>query len=71
MFSNLFSQKFNDVISAVVKEAIYHKLEYECHTNITDEDMLKMHIDFALENGDNKQFMKLSKQLKEVTINGK
>lgn len=46
----------------------YEYLEYNCHTNLKDEDMIKMHIDFALENGDKDRFMELTGQLKEMAI---
>lgn len=70
MFSNLFSDKFKEVINAALKDAVYHKLEYDCHTNITDEDMLKLQFDFALENNDKKTFKRLTKQLNEVANHG-
>lgn len=44
----------------------YGYLEYEANTSLTDADMLKMHINFALENGDKEKFIELSNQLKEL-----
>ena len=41
---------------------------FECHpsikTNITDKDLLLMHIDIALDSGDEKQFKLLTEELK-------
>lgn len=55
----------------VIKRAIYFKLEYNCHTKITDEELLKNRIDFALKNNDKASFLQLSQQLKEVLEYGK
>jgi len=51
-----------------VAETIYRHYEYGCDTNLTDEDMLKIKIDWALENGDKEMFMKLTEQLKELSV---
>lgn len=48
----------------------YKYLEYEANTNLTDADMIKMHINFALENGDKEKFIELSNQLKELNNAG-
>lgn len=41
--------------------------EREIKTNITDADMIKLHIDIALQNGDKEQFMTLTEQLRGLT----
>lgn len=65
----MFEDIFRDILRAAkeaAKEASYQYMEYDCHSNLTDEDMIKIHIDFALENGDKEMFMQLTGQLKEV-----
>lgn len=64
----------DDLFKAIVKglmetskEINYHQLEYNCQTSLTDEDMIKLHIDFALENGDKEKFMELSGQLNKIS----
>lgn len=46
----------------------YQRLEFSpsIDTNITDADMLRIHIDIALDNGDKDLFMKLTEQLMQI-----
>lgn len=39
----------------------------EVETDITDTDMIKLHIDIALKNGDREKFMTLTAQLRGMT----
>lgn len=59
-------EALSDLKKRKKKVDTYEELEFNCRTSLSDEDMLKMHIDFALERGDQKVFLKLSQQLKEV-----
>ncbi len=43
-------------------------IESGCTSKLTDADMIKIHIDIALQNNDRDEFMKLSKQLKELEV---
>lgn len=43
--------------------------EPEIETDITDADMIKLHIDIALRNGDKEQFTVLSEQLRGMVHN--
>lgn len=61
------------VFSKLTQEALqeaknvdYRKEEFDCKTKITDEDMLRIHIDIALREGERETFLKLTNQLKEV-----
>lgn len=40
--------------------------EFNCSSNLTDADMLRIQIDGALDAGDKELFMKLTDQLQEV-----
>lgn len=46
----------------------YERLEFSpsIKTEITDADMLRIHIDIALDNGDKVLFMKLTDQLSQI-----
>ena len=44
--------------------------EYNAKSKIGDKDMLLLHIDIALDNGDREQFDRLTKQLQEAGIDG-
>ncbi|MFD2658578.1 IDEAL domain-containing protein [Gracilibacillus thailandensis] len=46
----------------------YEKMEYECKTTVTDEDMLKMQINHALDIGDKESFIKLTNELNKLKI---
>ena len=65
MFESFIRTVEEEFINAF-KRAVYYKLEYDCHTNLTDETLLKMQIDWTLENGNEKRFIELSNQLKEI-----
>ncbi len=56
-----------ELFSERIQETIYRHYEYGCDTSLTDEDMLKMQIDWSLDKGNKEMFLKLSEQLKEVT----
>lgn len=43
----------------------------EVDTTVTDEDMIKLHIDIALKNNDREEFNRLTNQLKELNENVK
>lgn len=43
--------------------------EERIETDITDADMVRLHIDIALRNGDKEQFMTLTEQLRELVHN--
>ena len=53
-----------------MSEREYERLEYSSfiETTVTDKDLLKLHIDIALQNKDKEAFMKLTNQLQEVTV---
>lgn len=62
---------FEQIIKNAIQNAqlnVRRISEYNCDTNLTDEDMLKLQIDWALENGDKKRFIELSKHLKELSV---
>lgn len=69
---SLLASQMHKAAKELVKEITSDKsklrrfLEYRCETVVTDEDMLKIHIDIALENNDKEMFMKLTNQLNEV-----
>lgn len=69
MMESIFSQiglpeiKFGDA-----RRISYRAMEYDCESNLTDEDMIYMHIDFALQNGDKETFMRLTNQLKAMSF---
>ncbi|GAA0434536.1 IDEAL domain-containing protein [Virgibacillus sp. AGTR] len=41
----------------------YEKMEYDCKTSVTDEDILNILIDYALDTGNRELFFELTKQL--------
>lgn len=47
----------------------YKHLEFNCVSAITDGDILKLQIDFALDNGDKELFMQLTDQLNKFEAN--
>ncbi len=61
-------QMFLEDIRAQLIEVIYCHYEYGCDTSLSDEDMLKLQIDWAIENNDKERFMMLSKHLKELSV---
>lgn len=78
MFKRLMNEAakaafFNVVTSKAVAQPIHVNYRYLEHhpqieTNVTDADILKLHIDIALDTGDKELFMELTDQLKEVTM---
>lgn len=52
-----------------VRTIVRKATEPEIETSITDADMIKLHIDIALRNGDKEQFMTLTEQLREMVHN--
>lgn len=63
-----FEEFVHSILNNVIRETFYRHWEYGCDTNITDEDMLKLQIDWALENGDVARFIELSNHLNEVKL---
>lgn len=63
-------RRFRNVeeINRLAERTIYYELEHSCSTEITDEDMIRLHIDFALENNDKEAFLELSNLLKGLTV---
>lgn len=50
----------------------YEKMEYDCKTSVTDEDMLHIQINHALDTGNRELFLKLTDQLnKQPSLNGR
>lgn len=45
-----FYNKYTGIRVSHYKVLTYEELEHDVNTNITDEDMLKLHIDIALKN---------------------
>lgn len=68
MFEELMRRALEAEIRKIAPRIIYQRLEHDCHTILTDEDMIRLHIDFALEQGDKETFMKLTNQLKELAV---
>ena len=61
-----FEEFVHSILNNVIRETLYRHWEYGCDTNITDEDMLKLQIDWALENGDVARFIELSNHLNQL-----
>lgn len=51
-------------IKVLDKQTHRYLLEHDCDTTVTDEDMLRLHINIALDDGDRLLFEFLSRQLK-------
>ncbi|MFD2046031.1 IDEAL domain-containing protein [Ornithinibacillus salinisoli] len=58
LVEQMFKSKINN------KPMSYEEMEYNCKTSITDEDMLRIQIDYALDTGNKELFMRLTQQLK-------
>lgn len=49
-------------------EPSYEKMEYDCKTTITDEDMLQIQINHALDTGNKELFIKLTNELNKEKL---
>ncbi|WP_096269376.1 IDEAL domain-containing protein [Paucisalibacillus globulus] len=69
----MYNDSFDALISAWARSLVkdlnkrqptYEELEYNCETSITDEDMLRIQIDGAIDSGNKELFLQLTDQLK-------
>lgn len=66
MINKQLRASFKQNIQSEFLKMSYKYMEYECKSVLTDEDMIMIHIDIALENNNKKEFYELTEQLREM-----
>lgn len=63
IFQDALVKSFKNDMRKFTSQPSYEQLEYECETTVTDEDMLQIQIDQALDSGNKELFLELTSRL--------